>query len=380
MAAGSASNSGNYDFALVRYKTDGSLDTSFGATGKVTTPIGSGYDYANAVAIQSDGKIVAAGSASNSSNYDFALVRYDTEGLLDTSFNTTGIVIIAIGSGYDYANAVVIQSGGKIVVAGTSYNGNDYDFTLARYNTNGSLDTSFGASVLCPILSNCTGIVTTDIGGSSNDSAKSVAIQPDGKIVAVGHASNSNDTDFALVRYNAGGSLDTSFNTTGIVIIAIGSGYDTAWSVAIQPDGKIVVAGSAQIGGNLDLALVRYNTDGSLDTSFGANGMVTTAIGSDSDAAYAVAIQPDDNQPNGKIVVAGVASNSTGKDFALVRYNTDGLLDTSFNTTGIVTTAIGSSDDYANAVAVQGDGKIVAVGYTRNDGGDEDFALARYLP
>ena len=178
----------------------------------------------------------------------------------------------------------------------------------------------------------------------------------------------------ASVTTPTSGSLDTTFNTTGKVTTAIGAINDSALAVAIQSDGKIVAAGYSYNGANYDFALVRYNTDGSLDTTFNTTGKVTTAIGASNDSAYVIAIQSD-----GKIVAAGYSDNGANYDFALVRYNTDGSLDTTFNTTGKVTTAIGASNDYAYAVAIQSDGKIVAAGYSYN-GANDDFALVRYLP
>jgi uncharacterized delta-60 repeat protein len=339
----------------------GSLDTSFGTGGKVTTAIGAGHEEVYAIAIQSDGKIVAAGISDNGTNYDFALARYNSNGSLDTTFGTDGKVTTAIGTDYDEAYAIAIQADGKIVAAGYSHNGSDADFALARYNSDGSLDTGFGTG----------GKVTTAIGAGS-DGAYAIAIQSDGKIVAAGYSHNGSNEDFALARYNTDGSLDTDFGTGGKVTTAIGSSYDYALAIAIQVDGKIVAAGYSDIGSNnADFALARYNTDGSLDTSFDTDGKVTTAIGSGHDEAYAIAIQSD-----GKIVVAGDSSNGSDNDFALARYNTNGSLDTSFDTDGQVTTAIGSSTDIAKAIAIQSDGKIVAAG--RSDNGDSGFALARY--
>jgi uncharacterized delta-60 repeat protein len=181
---------------------EGDLDTTFDSDGKVTTAIGASDNEAYSVAIQSDGKIVAAGSSKNGSNYDFALARYNTDGTLDTNFGTGGKVITAIGSSTDVAESVAIQSDGKIVAAGFSNNGSNNDFALVRYNTNGTLDTTFDSD----------GKVTTAI-GSANDAAYSVAIQSDGKIVAAGFSNNGSNNDFALVRYNTNGSLDTSFGT-----------------------------------------------------------------------------------------------------------------------------------------------------------------------
>ncbi len=353
-----------YSWSFVTRPAPGGLDTTFGFTCKVTTAIGAGNDAASAVAIQSDGKIVAAGYSYNGTDNDFALVRYNTDGSLDTSFNTNGEVTTAIGTGNDVASAVAIQSDGKIVVAGYSYNGTDNDFALVRYNTDGSLDTTF----------NATGKVTTAI-GAGNDVAYAVAIQSDGKIVGAGYSYNGSDNDFALVRYNTDGSLDTTFNSTGEVTTAIGTGNDVAYAVAIQSDGKIVAAGSSSF---TDFALVRYNTDGSLDTTFNSTGKVATTISLSFSGASAVAIQSD-----GRIVAAGYSYNfSGGSDFALVRYSTDGALDTSFNTTGKVTTSFSLINDKANAIVIQSDGKIIAAGYTDNGNAynytGSDFALARY--
>jgi uncharacterized delta-60 repeat protein len=193
VAAGYSDNGSNFDFALVRYNTNGTLDTTFGASGIVTTPVGTGHDVANALGIQSDGRIVAAGSSYNSgsNNYDFALVRYNANGTLDTGFGTGGIVITPIGSGFDIAYALGIQPDGRIVAAGSSDNGSNFDFALVRYNANGTLDTGFSIG----------GIVTTPI-GSSDDYAIALGIQSsDGKIVAAGYSYNGSNFDFALVRY-----------------------------------------------------------------------------------------------------------------------------------------------------------------------------------
>jgi uncharacterized delta-60 repeat protein len=229
------------------------------------------------------------------------------------------------------------------------------------YSQPGSLDLSFGSN----------GKVVTAI-GSGYDYGYSAAIQSDGKIVVAGYRYNGSNDDFALVRYNADGSLDNTFDSDGKVTTAIGSGSEEGFSVAIQIDGKIVVAGYSYNGLNHDFALVRYNADGSPDNTFDSDGKVTTAIGSGNDIAYSVAIQSD-----GKIVVAGESPNGSDDDFALVRYNTDGSLDNTFDSDGKVTTAIGSSTDDGQSVAIQSDGKILVAGYSYN-GSNGDFALVRY--
>ena len=226
----------------------GAPDATFGSGfGAVITPIGSGTDVAYSLALQPDGMIVVAGTCSNGTDYDFCLARYLPNGTLDTNFNGIGKVITAIGNGNDGAYSVALQPDGKIVVSGSCLNGTTYDFCLARYLANGALDLSF----------NGTGTVMTAI-GSGTDAAYSVALQPDGKIVVAGRCSNGTNTDFCLARYLANGALDVSLNSTGTVITTIGSGGDVARGVALQPDGKIVVAGFCSNGSNDDFCLARY--------------------------------------------------------------------------------------------------------------------------
>jgi uncharacterized delta-60 repeat protein len=331
VVAGYTSNSASgTDFALARYNIDGSLDTTFNGNGKVITDIGGGNDIAYAVAIQSDGKIVAAGfSKPGYLNDNFALVRYNTDGSLDNTFGAFGIVTIDVGHGHvDEANSIAIQSDGKIIAAGFSYNYSNYYggnvFALARFNPNGSLDSSFGGS----------GIVTTEIGNSSNltnqlnDRISAVAVQGDGKIVATGYSndyfSSCGGNVFALARYNPDGSLDNSFGGSGKVTTEIGR-WDSggcyhhisyAYAQAIQSDGNIIAAGYSydHINDNTDFAFVRYHTDGSLDDTFGDSGKFTTPIGDGADQAYAVTIQGE-----GKIVAAGFAIVNSNYDIALVR-------------------------------------------------------------
>ena len=215
----------------------------------MNTTIGTIGDEAYSLAIQSDGKIVVAGYTVNGSQEDLALVRYNTNGSLDTSFDTDGIVTSSIGTTNCYGSSIAFQGDGKIVIGGGSYAGSIYNFALFRYNTNGSLDLSFDID----------GIVTTSVGASSG--AQSIALQSDGKILSAGFSNNGSDQDFALIRYNANGSLDLSFDTDGIVTTPIDTGNSAAYSLALQNDGKIVVAGGSQIGSIYTFALARYNND-----------------------------------------------------------------------------------------------------------------------
>ncbi len=358
LVAGYSYNDNNYDVALVRYNSNGTLDTTFSGDGKLTTAIGIGDDYGRSVAVQSDGKIVVAGTTDG----DFAIVRYNSNGTLDTTFDTDGKVITSFDSGDDSAQSIAVQSDGKIVVAGYSNDSTTgtNNFGVARYNSDGSLDTTFDTD----------GKLTTAL-GTGNDYGYSMALQSDGKIVVAGYSyySSSYGYSFALVRYNSNGSLDTTFDTDGKVTTDLGSYYadDYGYSIAVQSDGKIVVAGTSNNG---DFALMRYNSNGSLDTTFDTDGKVTTPIGAGYDSAQSVAVQSD-----GKILVAGRSYNGviSGFDIALVRYNSNGSLDTTFDGDGKVTTGIGNYDDYGWSVAVQSDGKILVTGESNSD-----VVLVRY--
>lgn len=355
---------GSYDgpsrnFGLARYNPDGSLDTSFDEDGRVVTDFFDSYDDAYAIAIQSDGKIVVAGSAYNGSyRNDFALARYNQDGSLDTTFGGDGRVTTDFSSNVDYARAVAVQPDGKIVAAGYTWTGSNYDFALVRYNPDGSLDTSFDGD----------GMLVTDFAGG-RDIGLAIALQVDGKIVVAGYTSGTT-ADFALARYNPDGSLDTSFSSDGMLVTDFAGGDDYGQAIVLQSDGKIVVAGYAS-GATSDFALARYNPDGSLDTSFSGDGMLVTDFAGADDFAYAITLQP-----NGKIIVAGCATGAT-IDFALARYYPDGSLDTTFANAGKLVTDYLGSYDYGRAIALQPDDRIIVAGYASN-GVDTDFVLVRY--
>jgi len=370
LAAGAAYNGAGYHFAVARYASNGALDAAFGAGGKVTTPFGPAdtWNRASAIAAQGDGKIVAAGVAAihmGESGYvnHFAVVRYQSNGSLDPSFDGDGRATILLGCGEASASAVALQADGKIVVAGGTFC-SSYDFAVARFHSDGSLDPAFGAG----------GVATTHFG--RNEVASSLALQGDGKIVVAGSSYSGAASDFALARYNANGSLDASFGAGGKATTDFSGGADYANAVALQSNGKIVVAGSGAIGGNRDFVLARYNTNGSLDTGFGVGGKVITPVRSGHDDGNALVIQPD-----GKIIVSGSSENSSGRrDYALVRYNSDGSLDAGFGVGGKVTTDFHGYGDYSTALALQSDGKLAAAGVTAMSSfSDSYFALARYL-
>ncbi|WP_419952931.1 beta strand repeat-containing protein [Methylobacterium sp.] len=367
---------GSLEFAVVRYNTDGSLDTTFGTGGKILTPVGTANGVGNSVTVQADGKIVVAGWGSGSgTGQDFAVVRYNTDGSLDTTFGTGGKIITPLGTGTssDVGNSVTVQADGKIVVVGQGAGSGGTDFAVVRYNTDGSLDTTFGTG----------GKILTAVGTTtSNDYGNSVTVQADGKIVVAGTGAGSGTAnDFAVVRYNADGTLDTGFGTDGKILTPVGTGTssDIGYSVTVQSDGKIVVAGRGVGSGGTDIAVVRYNANGTLDTGFGTGGKILTPVGTGTspDSGNSVTVQAD-----GKIVVAGYGQGSDGQDFAVVRYNADGTLDTSFgpNGTGKILTPVGAgtSSDQGYGVTVQADGKIVVAGQAAGNGTSTDFAVVRY--
>jgi uncharacterized delta-60 repeat protein len=352
----------NHDFALVRYNTDGSLDNGFGAGGKVTTDFGTFYDVGRSVVIQPDGKIVVAGTAGIGTPAELAVARYNTDGTLDTSFSADGKVTTTFGTDGDYGFAVAIQSNGKIVVAGTANITTDAEFAVVRYNMDGTLDNNFGVG----------GVVTTDF-GSGYDLGRTVTIQPDGKIAVAGDSQVGTEQDFAIARYNTDGTLDSSFGVDGKATTDFGAGDAVVLSITTQTNGKIIVGGYTDNGTDYDFAIARYNSDGSLDNSFGVNGKVTTAFGMGDDFAESVVLQPD-----GKIVASGASHNGTDLDFAIARYNSDGTLDNSFGVGGKATTDFGTGEDQGWSVAIQPNGRIIVAGYA-TIGAGTDFAVARYI-
>ncbi len=340
----------NYDFGLARYNTDGSLDATFGTGGKVITNVAANKaDAITSLALQADGKIVAAGfngaPRSPQQPADFLVARYNSNGSLDATFGTNGIVTTDFGNDSDFGLALVIQTDGKMIVGGCAYdfvNTHSFDFAMARYNSNGTLDATFGSG----------GKVIYDAGDSSpnnprGDSIISMALQTDGKILAAGTGEpnrSATDSDFVIARFNVNGTLDTTFGANGRVVTDFNGSTDFASSIALQPDGRFVVAGVAdgQLQNDLlprlkvrydssvirsatisDFAVARYNPNGSLDSSFGTGGKAQTDIFGSLDAAIKVLILP-----NGNILALGFTQTTafgsgqddSALDFASVMY------------------------------------------------------------
>jgi len=366
LAGSSADSSFVYDVAVVRYNVDGTLDTSFGGDGRITTAIGSGDDFGNAVHVQADGKIVVAvSSLGGSSEFEVGVVRYHPDGSLDTSFNGTGIATTAVGDGAAFAAAIAVQSDGKILLAGYALVAGSNNFAVVRFLSDGTLDGGFGSG----------GKVTTAV-GSGFDFASSLTLQSDGRIVVAGYTFNGGDNDFAVVRYQSNGSLDTTFSGDGIVTAAVGPDYDFGNAVSIRADGTILVAGTAADENfENDFAVVAYTSLGVLDSGFGVGGKVTMAVGSGDDFANSIALQDD-----GKLLIGGYALDAGNDVFALVRLDSDGSIDTSFGASGRVLSAISMDGATAFSVATQADGRIVLGGSAIDGGsGASAFAVARYL-
>lgn len=363
--AGSSLRSGtSYDAALVRYNADGTLDPQFGVSGKAFHALFSSEDRALAVARQGDGKYVIAGYAFSGSTYDFVVARINTDGSLDSSFGSSGKTVVAIGSSHDYAFALAIDSGGRLVVGGYSLNTttNKNNMAFVRLNSDGTIDTSFGTS----------GKTTISV-GSGSSYCYGLSIQSDGKLIAVGNASVA-DSDVAVVRLSTDGSLDSTYGSGGKKTIDINSSSDVGYAVQLQSDGKAVIAGTASFGGGSDFAAVRLNTDGSPDTGFDFDGKTYIPIGPSLDDARGVALQS-----NGRIVIGGMAYNGMNYDFALTRLFSDGAVDTAFGTSGKLVTPIGAGSDRIFGLAIDAFGRIVSAGDTLVDS-TLDFAVLRYLP
>ncbi len=319
----------------------GDLDPTFGSGGKVTTDFG-GNETAWGLAVQPDGKAVVAGTRFDMGpSDDFVLARYTVSGALDPTFDGDGKVTTDFGGRSDGADDVAIQTDGKLVAAGSGFTPvvRPLDFALARYNRDGTLDTTFGDG----------GKVLTTFAPNSIDSATAVVIQSDGKIVAAGHTRAGPSREFAVARYLPNGSLDPSFDGDGLAVTPISRGEDIAFDLAVQPDGKLIAAGYSSPGG-FDLTMVRYNPDGSLDSSFDGDGILIAPFRPASTYASHVVVQRD-----GKILTGGAG---------LARFNSDGSVDRSFGAEGRAMTDLGLLTP-----VLQPDGKILGVGSTQGASG-----------
>jgi uncharacterized delta-60 repeat protein len=334
------------------------LSTEFGSAGKVTTDAGGSFDEVQAIKVMDDGKVVAAGTGYGINS---AVARYQSSGALDPQFGNNGQAVISIAGAASRGYDAVVQPDGKILVAGVAYNNNGVnpDFLVIRLNADGSPDAGFGNN----------GKVITDFFGRE-DQAQALVLQPDGKIVVAGWAFNGNTFDFALARYLSNGNPDPTFDGDGKVTTNFSGNKSRAYALAIQADGKLVAGGNTSASLS-DFALVRYNTDGSLDASFNGGKVIMDIDGKD-DGITAIAIQND-----GKIVAAGYESNANPAvgNIAIARFTITGTPDINFSTDGKLTTDLGGVADKATDLAIQPDGNILVSA----SGGNGDFMVIRYL-
>lgn len=370
VVAGYAQNTGSAvrQFALARYRADGSLDTTFGNGGRVFTTIAGGNAYANDVFIQSNGRIVVVGFLDTGSRYSSIIARYNANGALDATFSGDGILVYNYdATSSDYGTSVVLQPDGKILVSSYAIvligNSPTLSFYVSRFNSGGSFDTTFNGS----------GKTIGEFGNFTTGLVK-IGLQPDGKIVAAGPGGNGSNIDFAAVRYNANGGFDSSFGNAGRVYTNF-NGNDVPRTMTMLPDGRFIIAGYNGSAGDTSLMLVRYTANGGMDTTFGFAGFVTHNISAFNDTVESVAVQPD-----GKTVVVGrTGASLTNNDFAIVRYRTNGIVDTTFGTNGVKALSFGNGDDLGYSVALQPNGRIVAAGSAEVQSTTPAFAVTRLL-
>lgn len=353
------------NFITARYNVDGTLDGGFGTAGVATTDIAGGADRAHAVALQSDGKIVVAGFARVGSSDDFAVVRYLANGTPDPDFGTGGEATVDFFGLRNRAYAVAIAPDNQILVAGeTSVPAAGGDFALVRFSAAGVLDTSFGGTP--------DGKVTTDI-AAGVDIPRNIVIESGGTILVTGTITMNGDSsleNFGAARYTANGVIDTSLDTDGKLAIEDRSVGD---ALALQA-GKLLVAGNTVVNGDRVFAIMRLNSNGSVDSSFGTQGLTTTAFSTGDDFGRGIALQAD-----GKILVSGQSSNQSNPDFAVARYSANGAPDLTFDDDGRFTVDFFGAGDSAESVAVQSDGRVVLSGFAVN-GNLVRFGLARIQP
>ncbi|HEX8565143.1 MAG TPA: FG-GAP-like repeat-containing protein [Pyrinomonadaceae bacterium] len=354
----SSSPNYNRDFAVLRLNPNGTLDSSFGNNGVVTTDMGTWGDTPFAVAIQPDNKIVVVGHTHSDTFQDIALARYNSDGNLDSAFGNGGKIVMPLTDSEDYLLDVVVQSDGKILASGFARK--DFftsDLLIVRYMENGVPDAAFGTN----------GVLKRQI--TQRSVASALTLQSDGKIVVAGDVNNSGQ-DSLLLRLNSDGTFDSTFDGDGQVIVETNISTNFFNSVEIQPDGKIVAAGSSltTVSATGGYTVARFNQNGSLDTSFGSNGVVITPMWGNYNFLQDLAIQSD-----GRIIVFGYISdsNQNPQESALVRYTSSGTLDTSFGVNGIVKTPFSDAGAFS-AGHLQSDGKLLIA--SRSDG----FSVLRF--
>ncbi len=349
------------DIALARFTPSGRLDPTFGLGGKVVTDLGAN-DYAFDVAIQDDGGIVVVGERGSAASDRFLVQRYRPNGTLDPGFANAGTALTGFGRRFQSASAVAITPRGDIVVVGSTSNGITSRSAVARYLTDGRLDRDFGSD----------GRVTTDV-SPSGEQFTDLTVLPDGRIVAAGWAEVSLVPVFSAVRYTKDGRLDPSFDGDGIARVDVAPGADRPRSIAQQGDGKLVLAGGVSAGGRDEWGLIRLGARGHLDPTFGTHGRLVTDFGPGFDEAQAVAVQA-----NGRLLVAGRIRAGNKDDIGILRLKPGGGHDRTFGAGGRALTDVAGGSDAARDLTIATNGKIVVTGEAMV-GRIRRFVVARYL-
>ena len=354
-------------FYSLKAQMPGSLDLSFGDNGIRLMPLGTANAFGRSLTIQPDGKLVLACIANNGLNTDFALVRLTPDGIQDTSFGTNGIVITDFAIRSDIAQDIAIDGLDRIVVAGYTENGNGFDFAVARYLSNGMLDSSFHHD----------GMVSESIGNTGF--CRAMVIQPDHKIVVGGYFLNpfSATNEFGLMRFKEDGTLDETFNGDGIVNTNMHIGAGVGNAMVLQPDGKIILAGQVfnEATFSWEIGMARYEINGNLDSTFDEDGISFLAMPGANFTITSAARQEDK-----KILVGGYFGTAPSNNlFAVARFHDDGTPDLDFGDNGIVLDSYGAEDNQITTLVIQPDGYILVAG-TSLFGNADRFAIARLTP
>lgn len=356
-------NGSNSEFlysSLIRLDTNGNLDMSFGSGGLVYENQLQFAESPENIILQSDGKILVCGQVNISNSYKIAIARYTADGNLDFTFGTNGLKIIDLNSGtHEWVGSAAIQSDGKIIVCGSK----DYDFVMVRLTSDGTIDNTFGNA----------GIVLTDFDNTAN-SAETIKLYPDGKIVVVGWSEGGN-LKCAVARYDSNGNLDNTFNSTGKLVLSLPVlNYVSMYNLAIQGDGKILISQTVVDNGKPKFGIFRINTNGTLDNTFGTNGVFMTSVITNTEAfSRSFTLQND-----GKIVIVGYihTTASSWRSLAIAKVTSNGMLDTTFDTDGMDTLTFNNLATAALDVVVDNNGKIIVCGYNEYQGYVSRFILS----
>lgn len=364
LVAGDARIDNKFNLAVTRLNADGTPDATFGTSGSAYTLIGT-QSFGKSVAVQEDGKIVVGGYILQSS-YKAVVVRFNENGQLDETFGDAGKLVL---EGLSNSESCALQSDGKIIIAGHK---NDM-FGIARVNTDGTIDATFGTN----------GYAVTQVPTYSMSYIKAVGVQADGKIIGVGMSVGPDGYDFSSARFNTDGSLDTGFANSGFLAVDFGGTYsaDFGTSLTFQEDGKIVIGGHQEyslIPGipEYDAVVIRLNTDGSYDNTFGTNGKALIHINKEASYVSGVTLQAD-----GKILITGQYTiySEEMADIYVARLNDNGSIDTSFGNDGHIIYDPLQTEDEAKSILVQEDGKILVAGWTINESNNQNFMVMRLI-